>query len=261
MKYLELTEDDSMLVITSAGDNALQYAIDAKPKRVSCMPRIHTFLPVLIQEDSLRRHKPMVSISTFALVLTSLLCSQGHLLELKLAAIQSLSYDDFFALFGKGQHPQFRALLDSNISPLLSSIAYQFWRINEDSFSSSFYLHGYSGWAIRLAQFVFKLAGASKDVIALCSSDTIAEQATIWRQKLRPVLFNPVVIVLLKSPVFCWNALGVPLNQRRMLLNEGTFFEFVRDTLDPLASTYSFKSGAYFYLLVGAIAIVFRLSS
>jgi betaine lipid synthase len=199
--------------------------------------------------------------TTFTLVLTSPLHSQGHLVELKLAAIQSLSYDDFFALFGKGQHPQFRDLLDSKIAPLLSSIAYQFWRINEDAFSSSFYHHGYSGWALRLAQFVFKLAGVSKDVIALCNSDTIAEQAMIWRQKLRPVLFNPVVIVLLKSPVFCWNALGVPLNQRRMLLNEGTFFEFVRDTLDPLASTYSFKSGAYFYLLVGAIAIVFRLSS
>jgi betaine lipid synthase len=34
-----------------------------------------------------------------------------------------------------------------------------------------------------------------------------------------------------------------------MLLNEGTAYEFVRDTLDPLASTYSFKNGAYFYLL------------
>jgi hypothetical protein len=97
------------------------------------------------------------------------------------------------------------------------------------------------------------LAGVSKDVIAICNSDTIAEQAVIWRQKLRPVLFNPVVVALLKSPVFCWNALGVPLNQRQMLLNEGSFFEFVRDTLDPLASTYSFKNGAYFYLLVGVV--------
>jgi len=92
----------------------------------------------------------------------------------------------------------------------------------------------------------------SKDVIALCNSDTLTEQATIWNQKLRPVLLNPVVVALLKHPVFCWNALGVPLNQRRMLLNEGTAFEFVRDTLDPLASTYSFKNGAYFYLLVSA---------
>jgi len=63
------------------------------------------------------------------------------------------------------------------------------------------------------------------------------------------VLLNPVVVALLRNPVFCWNALGVPLNQRRMLLSEGTVYEFVRDTLDSLASTYSFKNGAYFYLL------------
>jgi betaine lipid synthase len=179
--------------------------------------------------------------------------SQGHLLELKLAAIQCLSYEDFFALFGKGHHPHFRSLLDSKIAPLLSSIAYQFWRINQDAFSSSFYHRGYCGWALRLASIIFKFAGVSKDVVALCNSDTIAEQETIWRQKLRPVLLNPVVIMLLKNPIFCWNALGVPLNQRRMLLDEGTVFEFVRDTLDSLASTYSFKNGAYFYLLVGAV--------
>lgn len=172
-------------------------------------------------------------------------------MELKLAGIQSLSYDDFFALFGRGQHPSFRTLLDSKIAPLISSIAYQFWRINGDAFSSSFYLRGYSGWALRLAKFIFKLAGVSKDVVALCNADTTAEQETIWQKKLRPVLLNPVVVTLLKNPIFCWNALGVPLNQRQMLLNEGTAYEFVRDTLDPLASTYSFKNGAYFYLLVG----------
>jgi betaine lipid synthase len=97
------------------------------------------------------------------------------------------------------------------------------------------------------------LAGVSQDIIALCNSDTIAEQETIWHQKLRPVLLNPVVVALLKNPVFCWNALGVPLNQRKMLLNEGSVFEFVRDTLDPLPSTYSLKNGAYFYLLVGVV--------
>ena len=35
MKHLNLGPDDSMLVITSAGDNALHYAIAAQPRRVS----------------------------------------------------------------------------------------------------------------------------------------------------------------------------------------------------------------------------------
>ena len=35
MRHLNLGRDDSMFVITSAGDNALHYAIAAQPKRVS----------------------------------------------------------------------------------------------------------------------------------------------------------------------------------------------------------------------------------
>lgn len=163
-------------------------------------------------------------------------------------------------MFGTGRHSNFRSLLDSRIAPHLSSNAYQFWRINDDAFSSSFYLRGYSGLALRLARVIFTLAGVSKDVEALCDANTIEEQSKIWREKLRPVLLNPVVVALLKNPLFCWNALGVPLNQRRMLLDEGSIYEFVRDTLDPLASTYLFKTGAYFYLLVSVIIFIVVLS-
>ncbi|KAJ6586838.1 hypothetical protein DFH09DRAFT_1245371 [Mycena vulgaris] len=216
MKHLQLSSQDCMFVITSAGDNALHYAVASSPQRIHCVDM-----------------NPC----------------QGHLMELKLAAIQSLDYEDFFALFGEGRHPNFRGVLDSKIAPYLSSSAYQFWRINSDSFSSSFYLRGYSGWALRLASYIFRLAGVSKDIEALCDSDTLEQQEEIWRRKLRPVLLNPVVVALLKNPVFCWNALGVPLNQRKMLLDEGGVYEFIRDTLDPLASAYLFKTGNYFYLL------------
>lgn len=216
MKYLDLGHDDSMLVITSAGDNALHYAIAAQPKRIHCVDM-----------------NPC----------------QGHLLELKLAAINTLEFEDFFALFGKGCHPKFRTLLDSRISPLLSSIAYQFWHINDQSFSSAFYLNGYSGWALRLAQFIFSLAGVSADAEALCEAGSLEEQERIWNEKLKPVLLNPVVVAILKSPVFCWNALGVPMNQRKLLLEEGSIFEFVRDTFDPLPRSWSFRDGAYFYPL------------
>ncbi|KAE9411149.1 S-adenosyl-L-methionine-dependent methyltransferase [Gymnopus androsaceus JB14] len=211
--HLELTKDDSMFVITSAGDNALHYAIAARPRRIHCVDM-----------------NPC----------------QGHLLELKLAAIQSLDYADFFALFGNGYHVDFRFLLDSKIAPNLSSSAYQFWRINSEAFttpSKPFYLHGYSGWALRLARVL------RKDVERLCECETLDEQVQIWQQKLRPLLLNPIIVALMRNPVFCWNALGVPMNQRRMLLNEGSVYEYVRDTLDPLLSTYLLKTDNYFYLL------------
>ncbi|TDL26086.1 S-adenosyl-L-methionine-dependent methyltransferase [Rickenella mellea] len=216
MKHLDLTEDDSMFVITSAGDNALHYAIASNPKRIHCVDM-----------------NPC----------------QGHLFELKLAAIQALSYEEFFAMFGDGCQTKFRTLLDTKLSPFLSSICYQFWRLNSDMFSSSFYLSGYSGWALRFARSLFWLVGITKDVEDMCKADTIAEQERLWNEKLRPVLLNSLVVYLLRSPVFCWNALGVPQNQRRMLLDEGTAYDFIKDTLDPIPSTALLKDGAYHYLL------------
>ncbi|KAJ3713291.1 hypothetical protein C8R42DRAFT_698973 [Lentinula raphanica] len=219
VQHLQLTKNDSMFVITSAGDNALHYAIAANPRRIHCVDM-----------------NPC----------------QGHLLELKLAAIQSLDYADFFALFGKGYHVNFRSLLDSKIAPHLSSSAYQFWRINLEAFTTPtkpFYLHGYSGWALRFARIIFRMAGVSKDVERLCECETLDEQVQIWQQKIRPVILNPAIVALMRNPVFCWNALGVPMNQRKMLLDEGSVYNYVRDTLDPLLSTYLLKTENYFYLL------------
>lgn len=46
---------------------------------------------------------------------------QGHILELKLAAIQALEYNDFWLIFGEGRHPGFDKLLTTKLSPFLSS--------------------------------------------------------------------------------------------------------------------------------------------
>jgi betaine lipid synthase len=147
--------------------------------------------------------------------------SQGHLLELKLAAIESLSYQEFFSLFGVGKCIDFRSLLDTRLSPFLSSAAYQFWRQNTDAFSS-FYTRGYSGWALKLARLVFACAGVSTHVEDMCNCDTLDDQVAIWRSKIRPVLLNPIVMAFMRNPIFCWNALGVPLPQRKMIVEEGT---------------------------------------
>ena len=74
--------------------------------------------------------------------------------------------------------------------------------------------------------------------------------AYVLEEKLMPVLLSLLVVALLKTPTFCWNALGVPLNQCKMMLNDNGIYELVRDTLGPIPSTYSLEDGAYFYSLV-----------
>jgi betaine lipid synthase len=70
---------------------------------------------------------------------------QGHLLELKLAAINALEYEEFWQLFGEGRHSDFKRLLDEKIGPHLSAHAYAFWKRNASAFDQCFYKKGYSG--------------------------------------------------------------------------------------------------------------------
>lgn len=155
-------------------------------------------------------------------------------------------------MFGSGHLSDFPDILDLKLSPFLSSACYQFWRANTAMFTSSsnFYMHGYSGHALRLARALFTLTGRREDVHRFCTSESLEEQEEIWRERIRPIMLNPFTIFLLKNPLFCWKALGVPRNQRRMLINEGSAYEYIRDTFDPLASSWVLKDGAYHYLLV-----------
>ncbi|KAJ7215303.1 hypothetical protein B0H12DRAFT_1241992 [Mycena haematopus] len=213
MRHLKVSHVDSVMFITSAGDSALHLAMDSRPQQIHCVDP-----------------NPC----------------QNHLLELKLAAIQSLEYEDFFALFGNGKHPAFRSLLDSRIAPYLSAAAYQFWKRHENSFASSFYLQGSSGRALSLMRIVFGMAAVSKDVIALCNSDTLAEQRSIWRTKLRPVMSSRTVAFLLRLG---WRAFDITRNQRKMLSEDGGVAAYVLDTLDPVISRYLLKTESHFFHL------------
>jgi len=86
-------------------------------------------------------------------------------------------------------------------------------------------------------------------VEALCNCATLQEQISIWNRKIKPTLLNPVVVGLLQSRLFCWNALGVPISQRRMITEEGAFYDYILHTFEPVVSKYLLKNDCYFYLL------------
>ncbi|CCF54553.1 hypothetical protein NDA11_001352 [Ustilago hordei] len=218
MQHLDLGRDDSILCITSAGDNTLHYAVAGKPRRIHAVDM-----------------NPC----------------QGHLLELKLACITSLSYDEMWQMFGEGRIDNFRELLDSKVSPYLSSHAYQFWRLNTRAFDKAFYFRGYSGHALRLAKFAFTVTGVRRWVEKMCQANSVEEQQDVWNKKLRSTLINkPLIRLFLSNPAFLWNALGVPMNQYQIFLNEGVSAEqFAIDTLDSISSRSLIKNDNYHYQL------------
>jgi betaine lipid synthase len=152
-KILNITNNDVMLVISSAGDNALSYAIESHPSRIHCV---------------------------------DLNPCQNHLLELKLAALVSLDYQDIWKLFGLGKHADFPTLLHEKLSPHLTSHALQFWGQNANNFNPKgrgLYETGYSGWALKLARWLFSTMNVSEEVKRMCSATTIEDQVKIWEDK------------------------------------------------------------------------------
>jgi len=217
LKVLNLKSGDNVLAITSAGDNILHYLGHADFNRIECV--------------DMNPH-------------------QNHLFELKLAALKVLSYHEFWRLFGEGCHSNFPQLLDLNLSPFLSSPAYDFWKSNNSRFQSNLYTTGGTGYALRLVQVLLKIFDLSSEVKRLCEATTLAEQEEIYRTKLRPVFLNSTVITLLSNPLFLWNALGVPKTQMKMLLVEGTTYDYMADTLDSVMSRFLLSNDSYFYRMV-----------
>jgi len=230
-RLLKLISEDVVLTITSGGDNLLSYIIDASPKRV------HT-----------------VDMNP----------AQNHLLELKLACFSApLSYDDIWQLFGEGRHPQFRELLITKLSPHLSSRAFQFWVVHTDVFKrgGGLYETGQSGIALRATKWLFRIFGISSHVKRMCAATTLNQQKEIWREKVRPVMLSWwVSAAIIGNERFLWKALGVPANQRNLILADyyererdgssgNAMWDYVVNTLDPVVETSLLGSDNYFYLL------------
>ncbi|PRT56297.1 hypothetical protein B9G98_03917 [Wickerhamiella sorbophila] len=214
---LKFNSDDVVLAITSAGDNLLAYAALDKPPR-----RIHGV--------DMNPH-------------------QNHLVELKLAALRALSYDDIWMMFGEGKHPKFHELLVNKLAVHMSSPAFQYWfQVGEDTFSGAgLYDTGSTRWALRLVRWIFKICNIKAQVDALCDAKSIEEQKQIWNKQIRPVLLSPITRLAVCNSVFLWKALGVPMNQADCI--ETSLFQYIVDTLDPLIDTYRIGTENYFYYL------------
>lgn len=236
-KLLNLGPDDVVLAITSAGDNILSYAMQSPA-------RIHAI---------------------------DLNPAQNHLLELKVAAFTSLSYSDFWKIFGEGRHPQFRSLLMSKLSPHLSSRAFQYWLQNSHIFtnprSRGLYDTGGSKYALRIFRWISYLFGCRRAVLDLLSASTLQSQRRIWKSRIRPALLSRLVSnLVVSSERFLWAALGVPKNQLSMIeldhasLTSSSFsnknssrahaiWHYMVNTLDPVVEHTHIAESNHYYLV------------
>jgi S-adenosylmethionine-diacylglycerol 3-amino-3-carboxypropyl transferase len=218
---LELGLDDSVLVITSAGCNALDYAL-AGPRAVHAV-------------DANPR--------------------QTALLELKLVGIRRLSYEEFWRVFGEGRHADFRRLYDEHLRADLSAFAQRYWDrrcrwFEGRGWRNRFYFHGLTGLFARLLHTYLAarpgLRGAVRDLL---DARDLAEQREIFDRRVEPVLWNRGLDWALRRP-FTMTLLGVPAAQRREIEEQydGDLPAFIREILQHVFRNVPLREN-YFWTL------------
>jgi S-adenosylmethionine-diacylglycerol 3-amino-3-carboxypropyl transferase len=214
---LEFAPDDDVLVITSAGCNAIDYAL-AGPRRVYA-----------------------VDVNP----------AQNALLELKLAGVRALPYEDFFQVFGTGHHRDFDALYARVLREQLSGPARAFWDVRRGWFSDrararSFYFRGLSGTFARGFRAYCSLRPQLKEALgALLAAPDLKTQQALYDREVAPRLWHPGIDWTLSQPL-ALTLLGVPGSQHDELkrLHPRGVAGFVRDAIDyvcrqlPLATNY-----------------------
>ena len=216
-QILDIGEDDDVLVITSAGCNALDYALAGARSvhAVDANPR------------------------------------QNALLELKLAALRRLEFEDLFALFGDGFHPHAERVYRGALRDDLSVFAQQYWDRHIKWFRSgrsSFYFHGLSGLAAYGARRWFAWRPRLKDALErLFQADTLDEQAAIYHQEVKPRIWTPLTRRVLSSQ-WLMSLLGVPHAQRRLVEAQhgGAVSGFIEDAIEYVATQLPLRDN-YFW--------------
>ena len=202
---LRLRPDDTLLVITSAGCNVLDYAL-AGPSRIHAV-------------DANPR--------------------QTALLELKLAGIRRLEHSDFFALFGRGQHPECQQIYRDALRDELSPFARAYWDRHIGWFRrggrrDGFYYRSLSGRVARAVMAYVdlrpKLRGAAE---ALFEADGLERQRELYDTRVAPLLWTAALEWALRRQ-FTLSLLGVPGPQHEEVKRQhpGGVAGFVRDAVD-----------------------------
>ena len=200
---LEFGPQDNVLVITSAGCNALDYVLAGV------------------------NHVYAVDMNP----------RQNALLELKKAGIRSLDHDTFFKMFGEGRLPGMKKIYQEKLRMHLDEWSREFWDRKIKWFDNrrrSFYFRGTSGTFARLMKiYTDKFIRVRPQLDAILNAATIEEQSHIYNTKLRDKFWSNLVKFTLNRDT-TMAMLGVPRAQRRQIeaTYDGDLVKYIQECME-----------------------------
>lgn len=223
---LDFDAHSKVVMITSAGCNALDYLLD-DPAEIHCVdmnPR------------------------------------QNALLHLKMAAIRTHHSDDLFKLFGEGHHPLAKEWYYDSMRAFIPGYAATFWDKKIKIFAGkgmrkTFYHRSTSGtlaWLIM--NFVRTRPSLSRAVQSLLECQTLEQQQLVYPE-VEKKLFGPFISWLMNRNLTLYLA-GVPVSQRKLMQDgeNGGVIGYIKSSLQnvfmhlPIRENYFWRvyiKGAY----------------
>jgi S-adenosylmethionine-diacylglycerol 3-amino-3-carboxypropyl transferase len=137
---------------------------------------------------------------------------------LKVAAIQSLQYQQFFEMFGNGRIHEYRRLYQERLRERLTLPSQEIWDKKIDYFDPDgvgLYFRGTAGLVARALRFYLqRCCGLKDDLWDFQRIYDLDEQAEFYRNRIAPKLWSPVIRFLIRQPAVL-SLLGVPTEQIR----------------------------------------------
>lgn len=219
---LDIQNDSKMVMITSAGCNALDYALD-KPSSIHCIDVNYR---------------------------------QNALLELKLVIIKKFSFDTLFQLFGEGNLNEVEIFYHEKIRQHLSLESQKFWDDKIRYFSpyhrkGSFYFRGTAGTFAHLFNtYLATKKNAKKLATTLLEAKSIEKQKLIYKE-LEPKILSSFVKWMMNRQS-TMSLLGVPHAQRELIVQkypEG-MYGFLKDNLSHIFSELPIEDNYFWRLYI-----------
>jgi S-adenosylmethionine-diacylglycerol 3-amino-3-carboxypropyl transferase len=216
-EMLHVNKNTRLVMITSAGCNALDYLLD-NPKEIHCIdmnPR------------------------------------QNAVLALKLALFKHATYTDLWYFFGEGHHPNGVAVYAEKLRQHLPEYAQEFWDKNIIYFTkkTSFYFYGTSGtFAWWFNKYIDTRPTLRKHIDELLEAQSLEEQIAVY-DKVEPKIVSPFIKWIMNRHI-TMSMLGVPRAQRQLIMDEydGGVGTFVQECLRHVFTALPTKDN-YFWRL------------
>jgi len=220
-QLLDIQSDSKILMITSAGCNALDYLLD-NPTEIHCVDINYR---------------------------------QNALLLLKKSIFEKQDYKLLFSLFGEGVYKEFKTLINS-LSDTLPDYALTYWQehayyFKPNGLRKTFYYHGASGilaWFVR--QYLFIQPKSRKIFYQLFEASSLEEQQKMFMQVL-PEIWNKFMqwISGRQATMFL---MGVPKAQRDLILKQypGGTNAYLTDCLQKVFMRLPVKDNYFYYLYI-----------